>query len=75
MDAMYSFDVMLFAGETPLMWASKMGKLPVVKHLLELKANIEAKDKDGMFLDFVSAVLFSLRVSSRMCFVDADVWC
>ena len=53
-DAMYSFDVMLFAGRTYLIWASWMGRLPVVKHLLELKANIEAKDNDGMLLDSAS---------------------
>ena len=62
-DAMYSFDVMLFAGETPLMLASFNGKLPVVKHLLELKANIEAKDNWGVCLDSASVVVFSMCIT------------
>ena len=45
---------------TPLMSASRHGHLSIVKHLVEHKANIEAKDKYGMFLDSASAVLFSL---------------
>ena len=64
---MCGVDVMLFPGWTPLIKASYNGNLPVVKHLLELKANIEAKTNGGMFLDSASAVLFSLHVCGRMC--------
>ena len=53
-------DVMLIPGYTALIYASRYGKLPVVKHLVEHKANIEAKDEDGIVLDSASAVLFSL---------------
>ena len=40
-------DVMLFPGFTPLICASSRGKLSVVKHLIELKANVDAKDNLG----------------------------
>ena len=40
-------DVMLFSDSTPLLFASFAGCLPVVKHLIEHKANMEAKDNDG----------------------------
>ena len=49
---MCGVDVMLFPGYTALIWASRWGKLPVVKHLVEHKANIEANDKDGMIFRF-----------------------
>ena len=49
-------------GHTPLIYASIVGHLSIVKHLVEHKANIEAKDEDGMYLDSASAVLFSLYV-------------
>ena len=39
--------VMLFPGKTPLIIASIYGHLPVVKHLVELKANMEAKNNLG----------------------------
>ena len=45
---MCGVDVMLFPGSTPLIKASEHGKLPVVEHLVEHKANIEAKDDDGV---------------------------
>ena len=45
---------------TPLIHASLNGHLSIVKYLVEHKANIEAKDVCGMFLDSASAVLFSL---------------
>ena len=48
-------DVMLFPGWTPLIQASLNGDLPVVKHLVEHKANIEAKSISGMFLDSFSS--------------------
>ena len=51
---------MLFLGDTPLIFASTNGYLHVVKHLVEHKANIEAKNKDGIVLNSASAVLFSL---------------
>ena len=57
---MCGVDVMLFPGYTALISASTNGYLPVVKHLVEHKANIKAKDNDGMCLDSASAVLFSL---------------
>ena len=57
---MCGVDVMLFPGDTALIEASKRGELPVVKHLVEHKANIEAKTNNGMFLDSASTVLFSL---------------
>jgi ankyrin repeat protein len=50
-------------GYTPLIEASWMGHLSIVEHLVEHKANIEAKSNIiGMFLDSASAVLFSLYV-------------
>ena len=57
---MYDVNVLLFPGYTALIRASSDDKLPVVKYLVEHKANIEAKDVCGMFLDSASAVLFSL---------------
>ena len=57
---MCGVDVMLFPGYTPLISASYNGYLLVVKHLIEHKANIEAKTNNGMFLDSASTVLFSL---------------
>ena len=54
-------------GYTPLIAASSNGYLPVVKHLVEHKANIEAKDEDGIVLDSASAVLFSLYVFLFAC--------
>ena len=59
---MCGVDVMLFPGWTALIRASANGRLPVVKHLVEHKANIDAKSDFGMFLDSASAVLFSLYV-------------
>ena len=58
---------MLFQDETPLMKASENGHLPVVECLVEHRANIEAKDKCGMFFYSASAVLFSLYTFARMC--------
>ena len=49
-------------GYTPLIEASSWGRLSIVKHLVEHKANIEAKSDFGMYLDSASAVLFSLHV-------------
>ena len=49
----------LFPGETPLIYASKEGNLAIVKHLVEHKANIDAKDIHGVFLDSAFALLFS----------------
>ena len=66
---MCGFDVMLFPGWTPLICASKNGHLPVVEHLVEHKANIEAKNRDGMFF------LFPLPQFYIDVCVDADVWC
>ena len=40
-------DVTLFPGSTPLICASSEGWLSVVKHLIEHKANMDAKDNDG----------------------------
>ena len=40
-------DVILFSGSTALMFASEEGYLSVVKHLIEHKANIEAKNNIG----------------------------
>ena len=40
--------VMLFPGSTSLICASIEGHLPVVKYLVELKANIEAKNNIGV---------------------------
>ena len=40
-------DVILFSGATLLMCASEEGWLSVVKHLIEHKANMEAKTNDG----------------------------
>ena len=57
---MCGVDVMLFPGKIALISASSNGYLPVVKHLVEHKANIEAKTNNGMFLDSASTVLFSL---------------
>ena len=54
-------------GYTPLIEASENGYLPVVKHLVEHKANIEAKDTDGVYLDSASAVLFSLYTFAVWC--------
>ena len=51
----YAVDVTLFSGWTPLICAYK--HLPVVTHLLEHKANIEAKDNDGVFLNSATTVL------------------
>ena len=59
---MCGVDVMLLPGYTPLISASYNGYLLVVKHLVEHKANIEAQNKHGMYLDSASAVLFSLYV-------------
>ena len=59
---MCGVDVMLFPDFTALIEASMKGKLRVVKHLVEHKANIEATINNGMFLDSASAVLFSLYV-------------
>lgn len=50
-------DVILFQGWTPLTCASYHGLLPIVKYLLEQKANIKANDKKGMFLNCDTAVL------------------
>ena len=57
---MCGVDVMLFPGKTALIEASSNGRLSVVKYLVEHKANVEAKDTDGVYLDSASAVLFSL---------------
>ena len=55
-------DVMLFSGSTSLICASRYNHQPVVKHLLEHKANIEAKDDDGKFLNSGTSVLFGVHV-------------
>ena len=57
---MCGVNVMLFPDWTPLIHALRNGHLSIVKYLIENKANIEAKDGCGMFLDSASAVLFSL---------------
>ena len=49
---MCGVDVMLFPGKTALIWASANGYLPVVKHLVEHKANMEAKNNNGMCFRF-----------------------
>ena len=67
---MCGVDVMLFSGYTPLIYASQKGKFHVVKHLVELKANIEAKDNDGMFFRFPS-ILFSFCITSHECGINA----
>ena len=43
----YVVYVMLFPGLTPLMHASCEGNLHVVMHLIEHKANMDAKSNDG----------------------------
>ena len=58
---MCGVDVMLFPGYTALIEASRWGKLPVVKHLVEHKANIEAKSNGGMYIP-LPQFLFSLYV-------------
>ena len=40
-------DVISFPGLTPLIIASHYGKVSVVKHLVEHKADIDAKNNDG----------------------------
>ena len=40
-------DVILFSGVTPLIVASINDCLPVVKHLIDYKANMEAKTYHG----------------------------
>ena len=40
-------DVILFSGSTALICASSFDCLSVVKHLIEHKANMEAKTNDG----------------------------
>ena len=40
-------DVMLFPGFTPLNHAISKGHLSVAKHLIDYKANMEAKTNDG----------------------------
>ena len=57
---MCGVDVMLFPGGTALIRALRWGYLHVVKHLVEHKADIEAKNKYGIVLNSASAVLFSL---------------
>ena len=59
---MCAVDAILFPGWTPLMQASYSGSLSAVKCLLEQKANIEAKDSNGKFLNFATAVLSGLFV-------------
>ena len=59
--------VTLVPGWTSLIYASCNGHLPVVKHLVEHKANIEAKPKHGMFLCSVTAVLSCLYVYRYVC--------
>ena len=49
---MCGVDVMLIPGYTALIYASRWGRLPVVKHLVEHKANIEAKTIDRMCFRF-----------------------
>ena len=52
----------IFPGWTSLMFASHDGHAPLVKLLLEHKANIETKNKSGMFLNSATAVLFCVQV-------------
>ena len=58
---MCGVDVMLFPGDTALILASANDRLPVVKHLVEHKANIEAKSNGGMYIP-LPQFLFSLYV-------------
>ena len=61
-------DVKIFPGYTPLIVASINDQLPVMECLLEHKANIEAKDTNGVYLNFATAVLSGLHVCDcRMC--------
>ena len=46
-----------FLGWTSLIHASNEDHLSMVKHLLEHKANIEAKDKNGTFLNYSTSIL------------------
>ena len=54
--------VILFSGLTPLVFAVSDGHLPVMEWLLENKADIEARDNSGMFLNSATAVLFCVQV-------------
>ena len=47
---MCGVDVMLLPGSTPLIEASRRGKLPVVMHLIEHKANMEVNDTSGTYV-------------------------
>ena len=64
---MCRIDVTLHPGCAPLIFASRHNRLPVVKHLLELMANIEAKDIYGVFLISAPAVLGLHICGGRMC--------
>lgn len=48
-------ELVCLSGYTPLLRATFRGQLSVVRYLLEHKANIEAAERHGMFLNFVVA--------------------
>ena len=59
---------MFILGCTALMEASFGGHLDLVKCLLGHKANIEATDDGGVFLNFATTILSNLCVLMRMIF-------
>ena len=67
-------DVIFSPGSTSLIWASREGHLSVVKHLVEHKANIEAKNNNGMFLKSTVVILSYLYVHGGRAVVEADVY-
>ena len=60
---MCGVDMMFFPGRTPLIFASRNDKLPVVEHLIEHKANIEAKS-DSIYL-FIYLFISTQRSNVR----------
>ena len=62
----------LSTGWTPLIIASKRGKLPVVRCLLEHKAEIEAKDNNGMYFRFLLLQFSLICVAIVYVLVDAE---
>ena len=54
--------VTLISGWTPLICASINDHLPVVKFLLKHKANVKAKDNNGVSLNSTSTALSGLHV-------------
>ena len=50
-----------------MIWATLNGNLPIVKYLIELKANTEAKDNSGIFFAYCFGVyLATVRNFIRM---------